>query len=258
MNNFFRAAILSFLTCCSFMTPFYHGHALAQNKTITMFIPDTDWPPYLMDDPQYPGGGVLKEVFTAIAEPMGYTVHMKKLPNKRGWLLLDKGEVDVHAKAKVWVENPDKYLWTDSFMDHEDCLLYRANSKHHYTTPKALYGKKILAIEGFVYPLFEFYFEEGKIIRMDVNDPYAMLEMLSMGRADAALVNKNETLWLFRNKPDIHPERFRIESIPHSSAEYRYVFTLDYKWIPFIHEFNQRLEVMKQDGRLKKILDQYR
>jgi len=258
MNRILLPAILSLLICCGFLVPFFHGQAIAQDKAITMFIPDTDWPPYLMDDPQYPGGGVLKEIFTTIAEPMGYTVRMKRLPNKRGWLLLEKGEVDVHAKAKVWIETPDKYLWTDSFMYNEDCLLYRANSNQHYTTPKALYGKKILAIEGFVYPVFEPYFEEGKIIRMDVTDPYAMLEMLSMGRADAALVNKNETLWLFRNKPDMHPERFRMDPTSHSTAEYRYVFTHDYKWVPFIREFNQRLKAMKQDGRLKKILDQYR
>lgn len=233
-------------------------HAAGENKTIIMFIPDTDWPPYLIDDPRYPGGGVLLEVFKAIAEPMGYTVETKRLPNKRGWLLLNRGDVHVHAKALEWVEIPENYLWSEPFMQHEGVLLYPADSNLEYTTPEALYGKTLVGIEGFIYPGLEAHFDQGKINRINVTSPFAMLDILKLRRADAAIVNKDETLWLFKNRPELEPERFRLELTPHGKADYRYVFTKDARWIPFIEEFNIRLSEMKSNGELDAILNQYR
>jgi len=236
----------------------FDSEALAKEKTIVMFVPDTDWPPYLINDPKYTGGGVLVEVLKVVAEPMGYTVKVRRYPNKRGWKLLEDGDIDVHVKAKEWVKNPDKYLWTAPFMVSEDILLYSANSTLEYTSPEALYGKTVAAMEGFVYPVLEAHFGPGKINRVNATSPFTMLDLLDHGRVDAALVNKSETQWLFRNRSDIKPDRFRMDKIPCDKAWYRYVFTKDSKWHPFINEFNKTLKAMKKDGRLKAIMDQYR
>lgn len=232
--------------------------ANADDKTIIMFIPDTDWPPYLINDPRYPGGGVLLEVMRAVVTPLGYEVKTCRLPNKRGWELLNCREVDAHAKAKEWVKYPDNYQWTAPFMLHEGVLLYRSNNNLEYTKPEALYGKTLVGIKGFIYPTLEPHFGPGKIHRIDVSNPFAMLELLNLGRVDAAMVNKNETLWLFKNRPDLNPERFRLDSKPFGSAGYRYVFNNDKRWAPFIEKFNARLDEMKRNGDLDKILDQYR
>ncbi len=234
--------------------------ANAQNskKDITIFIPDTNWPPYLINDPQFPGQGVLIDVLKAVAEPMGYTVEIRVLPNKRGWLLLDKGRVDAHPKAMEWVQNPEKYLWTDPFMMNEDVLLYRAQSKLKYTTPEKLYGKTVTAIEEFTYPALEEHFSPKKINRVNVSSPFAMLELLDRERVDAALVNKSGAQWIFKNRPDLKPERFRMDDTPFDSAGYRYAFTRAKDWQPFIDRFNTTIKAMKKDGRLKAILDQYR
>lgn len=233
-------------------------NALAEDKKLIMFIPDTDWPPYLIDDPQYPGGGVLVEILTTIAKPLGYTVETKRLPNKRGWVQLDNGEVHVHAKAKEWVSNPEDYLWTAPFMTNEDVLIYQADSTLNYTSPEQLYGKSVAAIDGFVYPALESHFGPGKIKRRGVASPFAMLELLSRGRVDAALVNKSETQWLFRSRPDLKPEQFRMDDKPFDLAGYRYVFTQKGNWQPFIDAFNEKLVEMKKNGELNKILNKYR
>lgn len=221
-------------------------------------MPNTDWPPYLVDDPRYPGGGVLLEVMRCVAEPMGYKIMVERLPNKRGWFLLENGEVDAHAKAKEWVANPEKYLWTEPFMLHEDVLLLSAKSNLKCTGNKSLFGKRVAAIKGFIYPALEEDFGTGRVVRVDVASPFAMLDLLLLGRVDAALVNKNETLWLFANRPDLHPERFRLDSRSCDSAGYRYVFTKDDKWKPFIKKFNTEIKAMRRDGRLKEILNKYR
>ncbi len=75
---------------------------MAGEKPIVMFVPDTQWPPYYVDESSDSGGSILIEVLKAVAEPMGYTIQTKTLPNKRGWFMLENGEVDAHAKAKEW------------------------------------------------------------------------------------------------------------------------------------------------------------
>jgi len=258
----YRISIISLLICLTIsagqlIAP-ATSHADVSDKTLVMFIPNTDWPPYLINDPQYPGGGVLLEVMRAVTEPLGYNVIPKKLPNKRGWLLLESGEVNVHAKAKEWVTEPENYLWTEPFMQNEDVLLYLYGSNIEYTQPELLYGKTLVCIQDFIYPAFEKHFGPDKITRVDVASPFAMLELLGRGRVDAAIVNKSETLWLFRNRPDLKPQRFRMDNNPCGSAGYRYVFTKDSRWLPFIEQFNKRLKEMKNNGQLKAILDQYR
>lgn len=234
------------------------ARAADATKTITMFVPDLDWPPYLITDPEYQDEGALVEIFKAVVKPMGYRVLAKQLPDKRGWELLRSGQIDVHMKAKEWVENPDDYLWSEPFLLSEDVLVFPASSSASFATEVSLYGKTVVAIEGFIYPGMEPLFDDGKVLRVDSTSPYTMLELLARGRVDAALLNRAETQWLFRTRPDLRPKRFRIDEVPCASACYRYVFTKDDKWLPFIKEFNIRLETMKKNGTIKAILDQYR
>lgn len=229
-----------------------------ESRRIVMFMPDTDWPPYVMSDPAHPGGGVLMAVFRAVAEPMGYEVRAERIPNQRGWLLLDRGEVDVHAKAMEWVKNPDDYLWTDPFMTSRTAFILTANNPLPCATPADLYGKSLGAIKGFIYPELEEHFGPGRIERVDVASPFTLLDLLALGRVDAALVNMAETQWLLRNDPALSPDQYRLVPTPGGSAEYRFVFTRDAKWEPFIREFNRRLAAMKEDGSLEAILNSYR
>lgn len=239
------------------LLPFIAGDCRADaRQRVVMFIPDTDWPPYAISDPDHPRGGVLQAVFRAVAEPMGCEVEVRRLPDKRGWLQLEQGEVDVHAKAMEWVRNPDDYLWTDPFMPSETAFLYLDDCDMVSAQPTDLYGRSVAAIRGFIYPELEEHFGQGRIERVDVTSPFTMLELLELGRVDAALVNGAETRWLMRTDPRL--AGFRLDPRPCGLALYRFVFTRDDKWKPFIKEFNRRLKQMREDGSLDALLDEYR
>lgn len=227
-------------------------------KRITLFLPETDWPPYVTTMPDHPEGGIFAEVLRAVAEPMGYTVRVEFLPDRRGWEMLDSGQVDVHVKARKWVVDPDRYRWSGPFLEHQDTLLYPAARTLEYTSPEALYGKSVAAIRGFRYPVFEPHFGPGRITRVDVTTPFAMLDLLERDRVDAALVNRAETQWMLNHTPQINPDRFRLDERDFDTARYRFVFSPARDWQPFIEQFNQGLEAMKQDGRLQAILDEYK
>ncbi|MEF2230735.1 MAG: transporter substrate-binding domain-containing protein [Pseudodesulfovibrio sp.] len=227
-------------------------------KRITLFLTDTDWPPYVTKDSGRPEGGVFAEVLRAVAEPMGYRVQVVFLPDRRGWEMLNQGAVDVHVKAREWVPNPGRYRWSVPFLPNEDVLLYSASHPLEYTSPRALYGKSVAAIRGFVYPAFEPHFGPGRITRVDVATPFAMFDLLELDRVDAALVNRAETQWMLTHSPGIDPARFRLDKRNVGSAQYRFVFSPKGDWQPFIDRLDRGLETLKQDGRLEAILDGYR
>lgn len=254
--HYVKFITLSLFLTATFMTPF--ATLAAEKDTITLFLPNTDWPPYLLHTDNGPRGGLFVEVLEEAAKLLGYEISVKFLPDKRGWMLLDAGEIDAHVKAKEWVLNPDKYYWTDSFMLSEDVLLYPRESQLQYTSPEALYGKQIAAVTNFVYPALEPHFGPEKIIRVDVPYPCTMLDLLDCHRVDAAIVNRAETQWLMRVRPDLRLERFRMDETPFESAGYRYLFTRKKDWEPFVQDFNDALKKMKQDGWLKALINKYR
>ncbi|MDD3313588.1 transporter substrate-binding domain-containing protein, partial [Pseudodesulfovibrio sp.] len=206
----------------------------AETRELTLFLPDTDWPPYVPKGAEGAEGGVFGELLRAIVEPLGYTVKVRFLPERRGWEMLDSGLVDVHVKAREWVEDPDKYLWSEPFLLNKDVLLYSAARPLEYTSPEALYGLSVAAIRGFLYPVFEPHFGPGRITRVDVATPYAMLGLLERNRVAAALVNRSETEWMLRHTPSIDPSRFRLDRHDFDRAQYRFLFSPRSDWRPLI------------------------
>ena len=225
---------------------------------MVMFIAHADVPPYYLPEPEPLGSGILVDVLKAVAEPLGLSFKTERLPDKRGWDMLEHGGVDVYATAREWTDDPDRFLWTDAFMPNEDVLLYRVASRLKYTRPEDLYGRTVAGIKGFVYPALEGHFGPDRITRLDAPSPDAMLRLLLLDRAEAALVNRTEILWMFRNRKDLDASRFRMDETPVGLAHFRFVFPKGRGWEPIIEQFNRRLETMKQDGSLKALLDRYR
>ena len=243
-------AFACLLVCCS--------ESMAHARGLVLFMPDEDWPPYQMNDPSFQSEGVILDVLREMIKPFGLSLGIEALPKRRGWDMLTHGEVDIHASAREWVEEPDRFLWTEPFLLNEDVLLFKAGKTIPYVSPDSLKGCSVAAMDDFVYPVLEPSFREGTIKRVDCESPYSMLEMLDRGRVDAALVNRGETLWLFRNHPELHPERFAMDKTPFDSAWYRFILPRERGWEKYIGLFNQRLKAMKRDGTLKAILDRYR
>ena len=97
--------------------------AQARNRLI-LFIAHADVPPYYIDEPGQPGKGILPDMLRAITESLDMTFTVRRLPDKRGWDMLRKGDVDVYASAREWVLEPDRFLWTEPFLVNEDVFLY--------------------------------------------------------------------------------------------------------------------------------------
>lgn len=253
-----RISHILLLTILLFVIGVPVASATPDNGELVFFMPDTDWPPYTTSQTPGEPRGVLIETLEEAVRPLGYTLIIRTLPDRRGWVQLENGDVDAHAKAKEWVDDPDRFLWTVPFLESQDTLITAAKDAFDYDSPADLKGMRIAVIGSFAYPALEPYFADGSITRINTSDPYRMLDLVEKGRADAAVVNKHETQWLFKTRQDLSANRFTIHEKPIDSAWYRFAFTRANGWQPHIKRLNMELEAMIQDGRLDAILQRYK
>lgn len=231
--------------------------ASPQNKEIKINIGEHGWPPYLIAKHIGSNKGIMLDVLSIIAKSEGYKVTILRLPSKRGSMMLDKGLIDVRAKAKKWVKDPDKYFWTDAIVNSTDLLIYKKALPLRFSKISDLYNRKIGAHRGYIYPILEKKFNNNSIIRVDANSIEKMLKMLINNRTDAAIVNKYVALYTIK-KNQKYKNKFKFSKMKIGEEGYRFMFTSWYKWKPFIDKFNEELKKMKKDGRLKAIIEKYK
>lgn len=252
---------ISLLGCLLLLGGVFSAIGEAQESELVAFMPDTDWPPYLVeDDSEHPSAmhGLLPELFRAVLGPLGYRVRLLRLPNKRGWRMLDSGEVDLHVKAREWVPDAENYCWSDPLFDSENVLLFSRERPVRFGNLEDLIGLRVAVIGSFFYPGLDELVAAGLTDRVAVDSPYAMLELVDMGRADVAVVNRAETLWLFRTRPELRGERFGLSRAALDVSPYRFVFSKEKDWTTLIRRINERLAAMRADGSLEALLFRYR
>lgn len=253
-RRFFACVIFS---CMPFLTQAL-ANAHPADKEIILSFNTAGWPPYLINEEKgASSGGIMVDVLQAVASQHGYKIAVTPYPEKRGLLYLDEGKVDVFPKAKEWTKSPEKYIWTDPVLYSSDVLVFMRDKPLDYKSPGDFFSKQIGTVRGYIYPLFDSYFEDSRIFRDDAESEHQMLLKLLRHRYEVAIINKIVALWIIRNEPEFR-EQFEFSEKYVGSAAYRFMFTSKYDWGPFAEKFNQELKRMKADGRLEKILLRYR
>lgn len=209
------------------------------------------FPPYVMSNPP---AGIMFDVLSHIARKRGYKIVAQRIPENRVTVLLDHNKLDAHASALEWISSPEKYAFTDPVLKVRDVVFTRKNTPLNYQSVKDLLGHRVGVRTGYSYQSLTEYFNSGKIERADSSNELYLLQMLSRGRLDIAVITEHVALWLIK-KNDIKTE-FIIANNAVDTTDYRLVFSK--KWINFIKEFNKELVLMKNSGHFEKILSQYR
>lgn len=81
-----------------------------------------------------------------------------------------------------------------------------------------------------------------------------MLKKTLKHRSHGAIVNELVGKWIIKNAPSMRGKLY-ISKQPINSYEYRIMFNK--KWQSFVLIFNQELAIMKENGDLSKIIQQY-
>ncbi len=226
--------------------------------TITLSSPPTGWPPFIIRTEQNLGNdGILVEVLRDISQALGHEFRQKFYPEKRGYMLLREGLVDVIPKAKEWVADPTEYLWTDPVIDSTDVLVFRQTNPIAFSSLEDLAGLNVGLILGFIYPKLDPLIHKGIITAHRAKHAENLLRMLNHGHIDCAVVNSQVARWIISNQSDLSLDDFSFSKTTLGNAPCRFAFTKDDKWRPFIRQFNNHLAQMKKDGRLAAIIAHY-
>lgn len=233
--------------------------ARASEETILLGGPHEGWPPFFIPAPNgQPATGIMPDVLRAVAGRVDIKVVEAYYPDKRGMLYLTDGSLDAWPKSEKWVDDPQRYLWTDPVVVSTDVIVSRKRSPLPYHSPQDLVGRDIGVILGYSYPTLEPLFKRGLITPFRAPATKHMLRMLDRGHVDGAVCNRFVAQWILREDEGLAHEDFLFSETPVDSAPYRFAFTRARDWTEFVERFNSELKAMREDGRLEAILDQYR
>jgi polar amino acid transport system substrate-binding protein len=216
------------------------------------------WPPYLIVDNsggELKGSGILFDIFNEIVLRTSYKAKVVAYPEKRDIKLLEDGLIDFRFDGLSWVDNPERFYWTDPIIASEDVLVSLKQRDFKYEGIPKLEGKTIVTHLGYTYPTFESFFKQSRISRLDAQSHLAMLKMLIAARGDAAIMNKNVALWVIKENEELEVKDFRF-SKPVDASQIA-MLCRDKKWLPFIESFNRELSIFKSSGKIPAIIDKY-
>ena len=244
-NSFYNQLILFFILFIPM--GFSHG----QESLLRFNVTPQGFPPYLLASPP---SGIMYDVLGYIAQKQGYKLVAEHIKENRVYVLLDNNKLDAHASALEWVNNPEKYAFTDPVLQVRDVVFTRKDSSFNYQSVEDLLGHSVGVRSGYSYQSLTEYFRAGKIKRMDSNNELYLLQMLSRERLDIAVITEHVGLWLIKNN-NIKTD-FTLAKNAIDTTDYRIVFSK--KWLGFIKKFNAELALMKKNGHLNTILARYR
>ncbi len=239
---------------------FYAGlnaDAGPENKEIVFSMGTKGYPPYLVVNKYGGVDGIMMDVLREIASKFDFKVVVELLPSKRGDLYAEQGMIDVKARSEVWVQNPERFYWTDSVLRSIDSLIFFENNPLEFTAVEDLFGKNIGGILGYGYPMFEEHFKNNRINRIDTLSEREMINLVANERLDAAIINELVGLWIIGQDPELQKVKFRFSEKKVGDAPYQFMFTKEHNWQPFIEQFNKELKKMKLNGRLDEIIAKY-
>ncbi|WP_461210149.1 substrate-binding periplasmic protein [Desulfocurvus sp. DL9XJH121] len=225
---------------------------------LVLGCPATGWPPYHIPDAPDRRPGILPDIFREACGALGQPAELRPLPEVRAMIGLNEGTINVYTKAKEWVADPGRFLWSSTVMRSTDVLLFRAGEEFPFRDVADLRGKSLGTVHGFHYPTLEALFDSGAAARVDAPSTRKLFQMLQAGRCDAAVINDHVARWIISRDPDLAPEQFSLSKTAVDSADYRFVFSWHRTWGGFIEDLDREIARMRADGRMDAIEARYR
>ncbi|PVY78387.1 amino acid ABC transporter substrate-binding protein (PAAT family) [Tamilnaduibacter salinus] len=225
-------------------------------EVIRFNVSPDGYPPYIIVDDTSDKSveGIVWDIVHLACQRLGCRLKPRRVPRKRLESLLLKDYVNVTAMAPLWMEDPDKYLFSNPLVPIREVLFFRAGDRFAFESPDDIKGKTIVTHIGYRYPAVQHLFRSGQAKRFDVPQDKDMFRYLLHGsRFDALIADNLVGRWLMeQNQWD---GQFVVSDNHLSRIHYRLMVRPDMKG--FIDAFNQVLSDLKDTGKIKAIIQRY-
>ena len=141
--------------------------AFGAAETMVLAVAPGGYPPFLIAVPGKPVVGIMADVLREIATAQGLRLKFVETPQMRVETPILDRQVDAVPRAKEWVSQPDRFLFTDSVLRLRDVIFSRAKHPVLFRKPDDLIGKTVGTHLGYRYPLLEPLFRSKRAYRED-------------------------------------------------------------------------------------------
>ena len=243
--------------CCKIVFISQPCYAGEDKNNIIFGMREAGWPPYMVANTQPGNEGIVLDIVRQIANDNGYSLSIMLLPEKRVIQNLKTGNVNAILKAEEWVDDPSLYLWTDPIMISEDVFVFYKQDANNYSSIDACAGMNIGVLLGYGYPTIDPLFKANILKPYVVNTAESLILMLKADRLDAIVLNRHVAYWIIQNSKSLSKESFSYSSFLIDTALFRLALHKGKMEARFIRQFNDKLSVIKKDGRFNLIIKRY-
>ncbi|WP_283787448.1 substrate-binding periplasmic protein [Bermanella sp. WJH001] len=157
-------------SCLLWLTCFQLSFA----SDIKVAVPPSGYPPYIIVDNNNLHG-ILIETLQKAAKSSSLELEFVYLSEQASQSQLDSNQIDMRMESPGWVDNPERYLWSEPITSIKDMFVFNRNTPNEFESDDALSGAVINTHSGYGYPTLNKLFESRKIIRNDFETEKAML-----------------------------------------------------------------------------------
>lgn len=189
-----RALISSLFIICSLS---------ANANELRWGFASADGLPYVNVDEHQLRGGLIYDLGHLVSKRLGLHAGFVETPNKRIDEFMQRGRIHVICNNNPqWMDKPERYHWSPALFSEEDVLLtHRTRPAIHEL--EGLFGKTLGTQLGYVYsPALMEAFNRKQIIRQDLRDYSAGINLLSMHRLDAMIDMRRPLLYQLSKHAD--------------------------------------------------------
>jgi polar amino acid transport system substrate-binding protein len=196
--------------------------------------------------------GLYYDLLNEATRRLGWTVSYREVPSARAFRLMEQGEADLMMGP---LRTPER----ERFLSYSQITL-PVEDKGVYTRPGAapvqaladLQGRDVVVHRGKRYgSVFD---AESRVRKHEVADYRSALEMVALGRADAAVLPERQGDALLRQMAlGLIKQAWRLPGeTPYA------VLALNSPWLARQAELERSFQAMRQDGSWQAILARYR
>lgn len=232
--------------------PSFEGEAINTSKGV-LRLAGPPWEPFLYETS--PQKGLATEIVSQALKRSGYQLEISIKPWRRVLAEAEKGMVDVLIGLWFNPQRADSFYYSDPYYANKISFVAKKNKVFTYQSLNDMKGRTIGVRKG---ASFGTAFDQASYLsKVSTLNSISMLKMLSLGRFEVGIGDRLILSRLIQKSPDLSKTLSFIEPAYTERALHMGVV----KSLPthrlIVDDFNRQLANMKQQGRLKEIIDSY-
>lgn len=247
-----KTVVLRPITAILMMVSFFSSQCAAE--TFRVMLHTGSFPPYFFAQGDTKSG-TIRDIFGAIAQETGDHFEYIRVPFKRALHQFEAGEVDIEPMTNPAYRGVSSVpgIYSIPYTVAEEIILF---NKNHYTpvdSPEDLLGQSIGVVNGYYYPKYSPYFEDGRIRALPFENENKLVQLLLAERLAQVLINKDFAQY------EIQKQQLADQL---TVGKPYHVLDMMIRFHPNKQEavprFNQAIKKLLKDGTIERIYKKYR